>query len=96
MEKKADFSNTREDLGLNAKIQIKSILRKINPSNHEGKKYIKRSKTASSNDIVKKVNFPDRIKKPLYVIFEVEPIIYEDQPVRVKKSKNKGCTCIIY
>ncbi|OMJ71458.1 hypothetical protein SteCoe_30323 [Stentor coeruleus] len=96
MEKKADFSSTQEDLGLNAKIQTKSILRKIKPSNHDGKKYIKRSKTASSSDIVKKVNFPDRIKKPLYVIFEVEPIVYEDQQVVVKKSKNKGCTCVIY
>lgn len=95
-EKKVDFSNTQEDLGLIIKTQMRSILRNIKPDNNEGKENLKRSKTASCSNCIKKVNFPDKVKKPLHVIIEVEPFIYEDQPEDKKKAKSKGCACFIF
>ncbi|OMJ76762.1 hypothetical protein SteCoe_23774 [Stentor coeruleus] len=96
-EKKVDFSNTRDDSGLNIKMPLKSILRSPKPENSKkDKKDLRRSKTTVSSSNIKKVNFPDKVKKPLYEIIEVEPIIYVDQPIEVKKSKNKGCACITF
>lgn len=96
-EKKADFSNTRDDSGLNIKMPLKSILRSQKPENSKkDKKDLRKSKTTTSNSNIKKVNFADKVKKPLYEIIEVEPFIYVDQPIEVKKNKTKGCACIIF
>ncbi|OMJ84451.1 hypothetical protein SteCoe_14403 [Stentor coeruleus] len=95
-EKKADLSNIKEDLEIINKTQMKSILRNTELDSYEGKVDIKRSKTASCSDCIKKVNFPDRVKKPLHIIIEVEPFIYEDQPEDKKKVKTKGCACFIF
>ncbi|OMJ71716.1 hypothetical protein SteCoe_30003 [Stentor coeruleus] len=97
-EKKADFSNTHDDSGLNIKMPLKSILRSPKPENSKkDKKDLRKSKTTIvSNSNIKKVNFPDKVKKPLYEIIEVEPFIYVDQPLEVKKDKSKGCACIAF
>ena len=45
----------------------------------------------------KKVSFPDKFKKPLHTIFEVERVIYQDSDIKPeKKLKSKGCACIIF
>ena len=77
---------------------MKTILKPILKT--EGKKskeplilLLRKSKTCLEKG--KNVSFPDKVQMPLHTIHEVEPIIYYVDIPEVKKSKKKGCTCII-
>lgn len=94
--KKQDFSITQSESNNSARVYPKSILRKLTDIKTERKLFpIKKSKTTNPGS--KSVSFPDRIKQPIHVIIEVEPIIYEDQINEDKKSKkkSKGCNCVV-
>lgn len=96
MENKKDFSITPSEPNNSAKIVPRPILRRGTDFNRTGKlSPIKKSKTVSLSS--KSVSFPDKIKQPIHVIIEVEPIIYEEQPIEEKKKKtSKGCNCTLF
>ena len=93
---KTDFSNIKEELWVNNKLYLKSILRiKTANTAYRRTAFIK-SKTTVSNEYTKSVTFSDKFKRPLHVIIEVEPIIYEEKKSSSNKIKSKGCTCMIF
>lgn len=94
MEERApDYFAAQEDL--TPKNIPKSIMKSnICLARNMKERYFRRSKTTV--DRSKKVSFPDKFKRPIYIIYEVEPIIYEDIEIQMKvKSKSKGCQCMI-
>ena len=97
-EKKQDYSSTQDDLGLSSKLIPKSILKvKESPVKNTNQRVIRKSKTMVNTNNEKRVSFPDKFKRPLHTVFEVEPIIYENVEVKPQKvSKSKGCACIIF
>ena len=97
-EEKSYISPTQEDFGLSSKLFPKSILKtKDSPIKTVTQKFIRKSKTMDECSNNKKVSFPDKFKKPLHTIFEVERVIYQDSDIKPeKKLKSKGCACIIF
>ena len=94
--KKEEFSITHSEQSSSAKILPRPILRR-GTDIKTSSKFHSLKKSNTMNLISKSVSFPDKIKKPIHVIIEVEPIIYEEQPVEEKKKKNsKGCYCTIF
>jgi hypothetical protein len=91
-EKKPEFSSTI-DSGVSPTVPKRSILR-LNTSYGKDTtiKVFRKSQSLASN---RGVTFPDKFKKPMHVIFEVEPIVYEETVPEVKKNKKKGCQCLI-
>ena len=88
-EKKQEFSNTQEDFGVSVRGIPKSILRSNTRIGLPHKKTIRKSQTMEIRS--KSVSFSDRHKKPLHVVHEIEPFVYEESQTSHKKYKTSCC-----
>ena len=94
-EKKYDSSTSQEEIGVANKNFPISILKKTMALGIDYNKVLKKSKTLANAKNCKSVSFSDQFRKPLHIIYQVEPIIYEVFTVQNKKKKSQGCACVI-
>jgi hypothetical protein len=71
----------------------KPILRNQTFSYCNNSKVIKKTSTFAGS--LKNVTFPDKIKKPMHIIHEIDIIGYRSTSKSRRKSKKPSCNCVI-